>query len=819
MQVLRANVRRGPIAIAVCLVVSLARAEDWPEQLRGTQPLTASGDLAAPMRAGIDRFLDRETEASIAGRAALWNRDYSSPEAFEQSVRPNRERFRRMIGAVDERLPVTALEYLATTAAPALLAENDRFHVYAVRWPVFEGVYGEGLLLQPRTSPRARVVAIPDADQTPEMITGLSAGVAPNSQFARRLAELGCQVIVPVLISREDTHSGNPRVWLTNQPHREWVYRTAYDFGRHIIGFEVQKVLAAVDWFVHEATNAESKNPLTLPSPPEGERGLSHNLKGSAEPIGVAGYGEGALVAFHAAALDPRIQAALVSGYFDSRQHVAAEPIYRNLFGLLAEFGDAEIVSLIVPRALIVEHSEAPKIDGPPARREDRRKCAAPGVIRTPEWESVKGEVDRARSLFPAAARIQPSIELIAGDGGATVSEGSHPALSALLLELGHTPTTTSPLPPGAPLVIHHSIDPAMRQQRQLQQLVDYTQRLLAQSEFERAEFWKRAKPTSVDEWRAGCQWYRDYFWDEVIGRFPPATLPPNPRTRKLFDKPTWTGYEVMLDVWPDVFCWGILLVPKDIKQGERRPVVVCQHGLEGEPVDVVDTDPAAKGYGPYKGFAAQLAERGFITYAPHNFYRGGDEFRQLQRKLNPLKKSMYSIIVAQHQRHLEWLGQLPFVDAARIGFYGLSYGGFTAVRIPPLLDGYALSISSAEFNDMVRKKAAVTHDYSYPFHITYEVFEFNLANTFSYGDLVGLIAPRPFMVERGHADSVAPDEWVASEYAKVRRLYTLLGIQERTQIEFFNGPHTINGVGTFAFLHRFLEWPAPGARGANSPE
>jgi hypothetical protein len=63
-------------------------------------------------------------------------------------------------------------------------------------------------------------------------------------------------------------------------------------------------------------------------------------------------------------------------------------------------------------------------------------------------------------------------------------------------------------------------------------------------------------------------------------------------------------------------------------------------------------------------------------------------------------------------------------------------------------------------------------------------------------------------MVERGHDDGVASDEWVAYEYAKVRRFYTKLGIADRTEIEFFNGPHTIHGVGTFAFLRRHLRFP-----------
>jgi hypothetical protein len=74
-----------------------------------------------------------------------------------------------------------------------------------------------------------------------------------------------------------------------------------------------------------------------------------------------------------------------------------------------------------------------------------------------------------------------------------------------------------------------------------------------------------------------------------------------------------------------------------------------------------------------------------------------------------------------------------------------------------------------------------------------------------NYSDRAGLITPRPFMMERGHDDGVAPDDWVAGEYAKVRRLYLKQGIPERTEIEFFNGPHTIDGKGTFEFLDRFL--------------
>jgi hypothetical protein len=80
-----------------------------------------------------------------------------------------------------------------------------------------------------------------------------------------------------------------------------------------------------------------------------------------------------------------------------------------------------------------------------------------------------------------------------------------------------------------------------------------------------------------------------------------------------------------------------------------------------------------------------------------------------------------------------------------------------------------------------------------------------------NYGELANLMAPRPFMVERGHDDEVGMDEWISFEYAKVRRFYDKMGIADHTSIEFFNGPHTIHGVGTFDFLRRHLRWPGQG--------
>ena len=134
-----------------------------------------------------------------------------------------------------------------------------------------------------------------------------------------------------------------------------------------------------------------------------------------------------------------------------------------------------------------------------------------------------------------------------------------------------------------------------------------------------------------------------------------------------------------------------------------------------------------------------------------------------------------------------------------------------TAMRVPAVLDHYALSICSGCFNRWTPKVVSVDFTGSFMYVGEYEMPDFGIGNRFDYAELAALIAPRPFMVERGHDDPVGLDEWVAAEYAPVRRLYDRLGIGDRTAIEFFNGRHTINGVGTFEFLNKQLNSSTPG--------
>jgi len=748
--------------VGLLLPAVLMAQQPSTEPLPGTRRLELKGDIASQLVAGADRFLLRELKQSVERRKKYWQRDFSSIDAYHKSIEPNRKRLAHLLGARDPRAKETEPRLVASVSKSALVGRGKDYEVFAVSWSAFGDVTGRGLMLSPTSAePLATIIAVPDCSLLPEQLAGLVPGVPPESQYARRLAENGCRVIVPLLINREER--------LSNLTNREWLYRAAFEMGRGLIGYEVQKVLALVDW--------------------------ASSQQGGAANVGVMGWGEGGLVSLYAAALDPRIDAACVSGYFAPREQLWQEPLDRNLFGLLEQFGDAELAAMVAPRPLIVEAAAGPTVTIAGGR-------GAPARIVSPPLPDVQRETDRAKRMF-TGSQIAMNLELaISGNGQGPC--GSVAALAALVKGL-HIDRQLKPSG-AAPESMPGDFSPQARHAQQLHELDRHTQLLLREGHYVRqSETMNRFDFKSIDAYEKSSEPVRDFFYEEVIGRFPNEVLPPNVRTRKFQETEHWTAYEVVIDVYRDVFAYGLLLLPRDLKPGERRPVVVCQHGLEGRPQDTI----GEAGSGAYKAFSAGLAERGFITFAPQNLYIFQDRFRTLQRKANPLKKTLFSIITPQHQQIVDWLKTLDFVDADRIGFYGLSYGGKTAMRVPALVTDYCLSICSADFNEWVDKNASTRNPRSYVNTGEYEIFEFDLGSTFNYAEMAALIAPRPFMVERGHFDGVADDWTVAYEYAKIRNLYAAkLRIGDRSEIEWFVGPHTINGKGTYQFLHKHLNWP-----------
>lgn len=646
--------RIRPVLVTVLAFAAVAGAQPLP----GTQPMDSRGDPAAAMVEGIGRYLER---------IRPWYAARRNPDPHE---------LRRLIGAIDRRVEPVRLETAGTLDQSAVLASSDSFEVLAVRWPVLEGVQGEGLYVRQFGAPRHLVIYLPETDREPEQCPEMF-----------DFAAAGADVFVPVLLSGAAPPPPAPGGWANRQSEREWILRMAFPLGRHPIGLEVQKVLSLIDWWKQKHPDRQ---------------------------VEVAGAGDGAWIAAFAAVLDPRIALVDIGLLGIEPPSWRDQPLYRNIFGLARFFGEQDI------RALL-------------------------------RWR------------LGAAPRAMPT-------------------------------------PLRVPLR-----EPEMRRRRQVTQLEEFLQRLARRSRRVRDELWSNIRGASPEQWRRAAAPLERRIREEMLGELPPEDIPPEPRSRPLPSAPHYRGWEVQLQVRPEFFAYGVLLVPGSLPEA-RLPLVVLQHGLQGRPQDLFGQKPDSRAFAVYRNFAETLVREGWAVYLPQNLYTG--DFRHLIRMAHPLGLTQYSFIREQYRVALDWLEKLPFIDAQRIGFYGLSYGGKTALRVPPFDPRFRAVVCAGDFNEWVGKLVTTEEPWSYMFTEEYDMLEWNLAHLASHAELAMLIAPRPFLVERGHRDGVGIDEWVLAEYARVKRFYDEMGIGERAGIALFNGPHRIDGEEALRFFRKWLAAP-----------
>jgi dienelactone hydrolase len=311
---------------------------------------------------------------------------------------------------------------------------------------------------------------------------------------------------------------------------------------------------------------------------------------------------------------------------------------------------------------------------------------------------------------------------------------------------------------------------------------------------------------SSYEQWRNGQY---EIFLD-TIGRYPSATGALEPKSVPIYDEPEFRGYRVSIRVYDGVHAYGILLVPSNIKPGEKRPVVFTQHGLGGKPEEALGVTDDARADAVYSKFGRELVRRGYIVFAPLISVQTNANRNALVRRAHLVGLTPVGVEVRKASRVLDYLETLPFVDKDRFAFYGLSYGGFTALWTGPAEPRFKVVICSGYFNDWNLKTTDLTEGTSFLFYKdTFDMFNFDILNKFDHAGLASLVPPRAFMVEIGSRDGIImePRRFVDAQLNRVTELYINLGISEKARIARFDGPHKIHGVEAYAFLDRMLSW------------
>ncbi len=302
------------------------------------------------------------------------------------------------------------------------------------------------------------------------------------------------------------------------------------------------------------------------------------------------------------------------------------------------------------------------------------------------------------------------------------------------------------------------------------------------------------------------------------------ALLGPIPEAVPLRPEVTWEQRDaelirqrVLLDTEADMSAAALVYVPVQRRPDERRPAILCAHGhgpygkeavMGAGPAD--DAAFAAHVREHNYDYGLQMARRGFVTCAidwrgfgersdPGRSYGAKDVCDAHYIRGHLLGLNLLTLQIHDGLRVLDYLCSRPEVDPERIGCMGLSFGG-TMTAWLSLLDP--------------RIKAADIICYADTFpRFGIERVNFcgaqivpGLYRLCDVGDLAGLIAPRPLLMEIGRQDTCFLHEDARICADLTRSIYAAAGAAAKLEIEEFDGGHRFAGGRAFAFYLANLE-------------
>ncbi|MGQ9555715.1 MAG: acetylxylan esterase, partial [Anaerolineae bacterium] len=180
----------------------------------------------------------------------------------------------------------------------------------------------------------------------------------------------------------------------------------------------------------------------------------------------------------------------------------------------------------------------------------------------------------------------------------------------------------------------------------------------------------------------------------------------------------------------------------------------------------------------------------------------------QLYRKAYLIGERLIGTEFMGISRLLDYVSSLPEVDGERIGFYGLSQGGQTALFFPALDTRIKATVSSAFFQRRIGKMIDYNNPVT-PYVKTFEEDKFfkGWLKYFDDADVVSLICPRAFAAETGRKDRAVWYQHSRAAYEEAREHYRRLGLEDRIAYLEHEDGHVARGIESLDFLAQHLSY------------
>ncbi|MFZ2053848.1 MAG: alpha/beta fold hydrolase [Candidatus Aminicenantales bacterium] len=257
------------------------------------------------------------------------------------------------------------------------------------------------------------------------------------------------------------------------------------------------------------------------------------------------------------------------------------------------------------------------------------------------------------------------------------------------------------------------------------------------------------------------------------------AKIPFDTRLITSEERPEYVYQEIEFNSTPGRRIKAIVTTPRS--GTPPYPAVVSIHGHGGSRYVVYDRSNV------YKGFAAELAETGYVTIAvnvgQHEVYEPG-------RTL--MGERLWDVM-----RCVDYLASMKEVDKAAIGCAGLSLGGEMAMWLAAMDERVAACVSAGFLTVMDQME----HN-----HCMCWKFE-GLREFVDFADIYSLIAPRPLQCQNGLLEPptmfVVPLARQALE--EIRLIYSDMGKPENAVLAVHHGEHEVDVPSLLEFFRHFL--------------
>jgi hypothetical protein len=228
------------------------------------------------------------------------------------------------------------------------------------------------------------------------------------------------------------------------------------------------------------------------------------------------------------------------------------------------------------------------------------------------------------------------------------------------------------------------------------------------------------------------------------------------------------------------------LLIPKDVLKGKKKvPAVLCLHGTDNV---VGHGIVVGLGKRPNRGYALELAKRGYVTLAPNYplLAKYQPDLKKLGWESGTLKA------VWDNRRGLDLLASLPFVDGTKMGAIGHSLGGHNSVYTAVFDDRLKVIVSSCGLDSYLDYYKGDEKNWEPERGWCQTRYMRKLADykgrladiPFDFHEMIGALAPRHVLIIAPKKDSNFRADSVDRIVAAARPVFKLLGHEDRLMVE-----------------------------------